>query len=203
MKHLLFCIVLLISVNCLAASELVIEGLYQGKNLYVQNPYSAGDAEFCTEMVVVNNTVLMTYVKSSAYEIDLSSFKLNEPVTIKITHKEGCSPKVLNPQAIAGAIPFELTAFSVRSGAIEWFTQGESAETLYFVERLMDNSWVAITPPIKATGSVSNAAYMLKINNLQEISKYRIRSVNQQGDVLYSREKEYNPAGDNYTYKPD
>lgn len=199
MRHLLLYIAIFVTGSCFADSgEILIEGVYQGKNLFVQNPFCGESRGFSVEEVIVNNKVVLANVKSSAFEIDLSGYRLNESLSIRLIHKDGCVPKVINMQAIVVNKPFEFTNFAVHSNMIEWHTQGESVETVYFVERFMGNTWVAITPPINATG----AAYIIKTNHEPGINKYRIKSLTGSGKVYYSAVKEYTPAEETVFYKP-
>lgn len=98
-----------------AQGIIILEGNYQGKNLYVQNPYgnSAG-VGFCVTEVLVNGNITTDETNSSAFEIDMKSHKLNigDKVEIKIKHKEGCKPKVLNPEVLKPKSTFEVIAMT-------------------------------------------------------------------------------------------
>src|SRR5437868_2524545 len=76
---------------------IILEGNYQGKNLYVQNPYGSGGVGFCVTEVLVNGNIATDEIASSAFEIDFKPHKLvvGDKVEIKIKHKEDCKPKVL------------------------------------------------------------------------------------------------------------
>lgn len=81
-------------------NPLVLEGAYQGKNLYVQNPMTENG--WCTLYVEVNGVTILDSleVQKAAYEIDLISMDIEEhgAVIIKIYHRDDCFPKVLNPE---------------------------------------------------------------------------------------------------------
>ncbi len=82
---------------------IILKGIYKGKNLYVQNPFSDCHSNgFCTIKYTVNGNMTADAVESSGYEIDLSLFrlKLGENVEIRIEHKTTCLPKILNPEVI-------------------------------------------------------------------------------------------------------
>ena len=83
-------------------ADISITGIYQGKNLYVQNPFSSNNVGFCVTEVKVNGNITTDETQSSAFEIDLKAqnLKLQEPVTVVIYHKEGCNPKILNPEVL-------------------------------------------------------------------------------------------------------
>ena len=78
--------------------EVILNGTFQGANLYVQNPFSENG--FCALSVFVNDSLYIdsAQLQVNAFEIDLIRFGLiiNDPVTIKIKHKGDCIPKVLN-----------------------------------------------------------------------------------------------------------
>ena len=83
-------------------SKMVLKGVYTGRNIYVQNPFSDLGG-FCVAFApVVNGSVTTRLIHSSAFEIDLEPyhFKIGDPVEIVITHDSGCEPKVLNPEAL-------------------------------------------------------------------------------------------------------
>ena len=77
---------------------IILEGNYQGKNLYIQNPFGSNGVGFCVSEVKVNGNITTDEINSSAFEIDMKPHKLNigDKVEIKIFHKEDCKPKVLN-----------------------------------------------------------------------------------------------------------
>ena len=84
-------IIALIFLSNLAYSQgnetsIIHEGHYQGKNLYVQNPFSGSGVGFCVIAVYVNDDVTADQVNSSAFEIDFSNLNLSigTPITVKI-----------------------------------------------------------------------------------------------------------------------
>lgn len=86
--------------DCGKFDTLILEGNFQDKNIYLQNPIiqceHASD-RFSTEKIFVNNTPLPDSVyAASAYEIDLKNmnFQLNDPVKIMIIYT-GNRPRVL------------------------------------------------------------------------------------------------------------
>src|SRR5262245_30930698 len=85
-----------------AAGVLVLEGNFQGKNLYVKNPLAVSGVGFCIFEVTVNGQVTTDETNSSAFEIDFAPFQLNigDPVVVKIKHKDDCKPSVLNPEVL-------------------------------------------------------------------------------------------------------
>jgi hypothetical protein len=185
----------------LQAGVLTISGVYQGKNLYVQNPFTGNMKDFCTDEVFVNDEKVMAQIKSSAYEIDLSNLKLNDPVTIKITHKDDCKPKVLNPQVIRMSSTFQFAAFNVSNSNLEWSTKGEKTGDKVIVEQFLYNNWVPLKE-LPAKGSLTNNAYTSDQNHHSGINKYRIKFIEKEGTVFYSKVVEFKSDLPEVTFYP-
>ncbi|HLG01961.1 MAG TPA: hypothetical protein VI731_00100, partial [Bacteroidia bacterium] len=84
-----------------SSAPLVVIGKYQNKNIYVQNSFNQNGVGFCAYEVFVNGSRTTDEVNSSAFEIDLRPFNLSigDNVEIWIFHKDGCEPRVLNPES--------------------------------------------------------------------------------------------------------
>src|SRR3954467_13307608 len=93
-----------------AQSVIILEGNYQGKVLYVQNPFAPGGVGFCVTEVKVNGNTTTDETNSSAFEVDLKSQNLamGEKIEVKIFHKDGCKPKILNPEVLKPKSTFEI-----------------------------------------------------------------------------------------------
>lgn len=86
--------------------RILLEGVYQGSNIFVQNPHD-GHGNYCVTSVEVNGQRKIV-PKSTAFDIDLSSLKKGEAVRLLIAHNKDCKPKVLNPHALKAAPGFEI-----------------------------------------------------------------------------------------------
>src|ERR1041385_6998494 len=91
-KKILGLAILAFSSANLMAGNIILEGNYQGKNLYVQNPFAGSGVGFCTIKVEVNGQVTTDETNSSAYEIDFTNLqlKIGDKVSVKIEHKDDC-----------------------------------------------------------------------------------------------------------------
>jgi hypothetical protein len=182
------CLLLAGSVN---AGILTLTGVYQEKNLYVQNPFTGNMKDFCTNDVYVNDKLVMSNIQSSAYEIDLSHLKPGDPVTIKITHKDDCKPKILNPQVIKATSSFSFNSFHVEKDKIIWITKGEKDKGRHFIEHFVNNSWV-IVKEVAAKGSpIINSYSEPVMSHHSGLNKYRIKYLENDGQVFYSQVIEY------------
>ena len=113
---------LLIAISSLSSigGEILLEGIFQGKNLYVMNPFSSSGVGFCVYEVTVNGQITTDEINSSAFEIDLSifQFKLGDKLIVEIKHKENCKPKVLNPEILKPKSTFNITIIKVEDGKL-------------------------------------------------------------------------------------
>ena len=180
----------IISTSALKAGILTLSGVYQGKNLYVQNPFAGNMKDFCTNEVFVNDVQVMKGIQSSAYEIDLSHLKMNDPVTVKITHKDDCKPKILNPQVIRPSSSFQFSSFNVGKEDLNWASKGERPKGRFFVEQFINNSWV-IVKEMPGRESVILNNYDVKATHHSGLNKYRVKYLENDGQVFYSSVTEY------------
>ena len=99
------------------AGVIALEGTYQQKNIYVSNSMAGSGAGFCTYEIIVNGDISTDEVQSSAFEIDLSLYQLafGDEVSIQIKHKDGCTPKVLNPDVLTPMPTFETISIDLSS----------------------------------------------------------------------------------------
>ena len=97
-----FIILILICLIAISAnSQIKVSGVYQGKNLYIENPFS-GSGTFCAKRITINGQSAIENVDAMAFEIDLRiyNFEIGDSVEIIISHSNDCLPKVLNPEII-------------------------------------------------------------------------------------------------------
>ncbi len=145
-KSLVF-FALLVSAPAALAEVYVFTGVYQGKDLYVKNPFSPDGVGFCVFEVRVNGETTSDEVNSSAFAIDLALFNLaiGTPVEVVIRSKDSCEPLVVNPEAIAPRSTFELDAFAMKDGeTLRFTTIKESGALPFVVEQFKWNKWVAV-----------------------------------------------------------
>lgn len=181
---------LLLSNYCRAA-EIVITGMYNGKNIYVHNPMNGSSG--CISSIQVNGKPLSA-PQSSAIDIDLSHLKIKDKVEIKITHGDNCRPKVINPTALAEKADFQFGFSEVTAATIEWVGRGENKDSKYFVEVFRKNTWHTITTK-QCIAQAGNNKYSIQVNHAESICKYRIKYYNMAtGESQYSRNMEFVPA---------
>jgi hypothetical protein len=145
----------------LQAQVIVLNGIYQGSDVYVQNPFSGQGVSFCVYEVEVNGKVTSDEVNSSAFAIDMQvlGMQIGEAVEINIKHKDDCEPRVLNPEALKPRSTFEVLDISADDkGLVKWKTTGEAGELPYFIEQFKWNKWVVVGE-VNGIGSMGEHEY--------------------------------------------
>jgi hypothetical protein len=189
MKKLLVSSFLLIaSIPLLNAGVIVVEGKYQDKNLYVQNGYAGNGVGFCTYEISVNGHVTTDEVNSSAFEIDFRAFQITPgtAVTVEIKHKDDCSPKVLNPEALKPKATFEIVAINVdKNGLLSWTAKNEIGSLAFVIEQYRWNKWVPIGQ-IEGKGGLENNIYTFQTVAHSGENKLRVKQVGYGGIAKFS-----------------
>jgi hypothetical protein len=180
MKKLISLICLcFVMINSVLAGSIVVEGKYQDKNLYIQNGYSGNGVGFCTYEIIINGKVSTDEVNSSAFEIDFTAFQIKPgtPVTVEIRHKDDCSPKVLNPEALKPKATFEVVNIAIdKNGLLTWSTKKEMGSLPYVVEQFRWNKWIPVGE-VKGGGSMDNNTYSFQTTAHSGENKFRVKQV--------------------------
>ncbi len=169
--------------------KLVIDGVYQLKNLYVQNYYS-GSVGFCAVEVKVNGNITTDEINSSAFEIDLTALNLNygEKILVEIYHKKDCTPKILNIEDVRPMPTFViLAAHGSSDGLITWITEDENGPLPYIIEQFKWNKWIPVGEVI-GKGTPERHTYTFKAFLTSGENKFRIKQVGFNNTVRYSND---------------
>ncbi|MEW6468567.1 MAG: hypothetical protein AB1458_06565 [Bacteroidota bacterium] len=169
----------LLFTSSLDAGTIVIDGQYQDKNIYVQNSVASSGVGFCTYEVRVNGQTTNDEINSSAFEIDLTQrqLKFGDKVTIEIRYKDGCSPKVLNPEAVKPKPTFELISMSITpDGLLKWTTKGEQGSLPYIVEQFRWNKWVRVGE-VDGKGTPGQHEYSFNVSLHSGENQFRVKQV--------------------------
>ena len=194
LMRLLLTIFLVLGAALSFAGNIVLEGNYQGKNLYVRNPFAGSGVGFCTYEVTVNGSVTTDEWNSSAFEIDLSIHNLDpgDRVVVVIKHKDDWAPKVLNPEVLNPQSTFETQSIAVTNdGVLKWSTMNEAGVLTYIVEQYRWNKWVYVGEVEGAdrTGTVNN--YDFKVTPHSGENKFRVKQIDYTAVPRYSPTASY------------
>jgi hypothetical protein len=184
------------------ALELTLRGTYQGKNIFVQNPYLNEQQVFCTQSVTVNGRSVLSYVKSSAYEIDLSFLSPNQALEIIITHWENCSPKILNPQVVKPLEKFRFLDFQIDESSLRWKTVGEwKGDTLLVEQKTQYTDWEVVVG-MAAKGNQENNMYSISLDHAPGINLFRVKYISDFLGEMTSSEHEFEYKLPPVTFSP-
>lgn len=186
---------LILILNNLAFASLSIEGSYQGKNLYVQNPEDGDGFGFCATKVTVNGDVMPGGTSSSAFEIDFSLFniEIGEPVFIVIEHNDGCKPKILNPEVLLPRSTFKVTEMLVTGTKLVWKTTNEQGKLPFIIEQYRWNKWVEIGEVQgKGKSGTNENTYEFQITPHSGENMVRVAQVDHSGTKKTSKEVKFN-----------
>ncbi|OFX25482.1 MAG: hypothetical protein A2033_09090 [Bacteroidetes bacterium GWA2_31_9] len=186
---LLSIITILFSVRAFSGT-IELEGVFQGKNLYVMNPFSSSGVGFCVYEVTVNGQVTTDEINSSAFEIDLSIFQLSlgEKINVAIKHKENCKPKILNPEVLKPKSTYSATNLVIdKEGNLSWTTTGEAGKLPFIVEQYRWNKWIKVAE-IEGKGISGTNSYSAKVSPHSGSNKFRIKQIDYSKTPRYSSE---------------
>lgn len=157
-------------------ADLSIEGHYQGKNLYVQNPEDEDGFGFCVTKATVNGDPISDGIQSSAFEINFAEFNVNigDPVFIVLEHGIGCKPKILNPEVLLPKSTYVITDISCSpDGSLKWSTTSESGKLAYVVEQYRWNKWVSVGE-VDGIGTAGANSYSFTVSPHSGENKVRV-----------------------------
>lgn len=193
LKNLLLFLLFTVLFSVSGFSALSIEGSYQGKNLYVQNPEDGDGFGFCATKVTVNGDVMPGGCSSNAFEIDFSLFniEIGEPVFIVIEHSEGCKPKILNPEVLLPKSTFNTVEISVSgSGMLTWKTNNEHGKLPFFIEQYRWNKWVQVGE-VQGKGTAGTNSYEFQVAPHSGENTIRVVQVDHSGTKRSSKEVKF------------
>lgn len=144
MKHLILSLFIISGFINFAFANLTVEGNYQGKNLYVQNPYNDATETYCVTEVFVNDQSLSANINSGAFEIKLNELglEIGAPVKVQIIHSEGCKPKILNNDLTHVNRTIRIEPASLKNGQFRWKDNPELRS--YRIEQYRWNKWIEV-----------------------------------------------------------
>jgi hypothetical protein len=186
------------------AGTIILEGNYQGKNLYVQNPFAGSGVGFCVYEVRVNGDVTTDEINSSAFEIDFTNFQfeIGQPVTVEIKHKDDCRPKVLNPEVLKPKSTFEVVSIKVeKDGTLTWTTKNETGKLPYIIEQFRWNKWIKVGE-VEGVGTPGEHTYTFKTTPHSGENQFRVKQIDYTGKPRYSKPVRYRSMEPEITFNP-
>ena len=202
---LLSLIIIILSFGFANGGQLVINGIYQGKNIYVMNPFAADGVGFCVYKVTVNDQITTDDINSSAFEIDLTvfNFKIGEKIQITIEHKDDCKPKILNPEVLKPRSTFKITSMRLDSKTfiLKWSTTREHGSLPFYIEQFRWNKWIRIGT-VPGLGKIDKNSYTFKVTPNSGLNKFRIRQKDYTGHDNVTRPLNFRSRAPIVTFSP-
>ncbi len=205
MKNKVLLLIFLFIFNFAYGDKLEISGVFLGKNVYVMNPFSDSGIGFCVFEITVNGQTSADEINSSAFEIDLSQFKfaIGQKLHIILHYKNGCLPKIINPEAIKPNSSFNLQSAGVnKKGILQWSTKGELGVLAFVVQQYRWNKWITIGE-LEGKGIPDLNKYQLDVRPHSGDNIYRIYQIDHTGIPNYSEEIKYESKLSKITFGPE
>lgn len=195
--RVIFVLILTILCSFLAsAGTMILEGQYQGKNLYVVNSVSASGVGYCVFEVLVNGDVSSDEWNSPAFEIDLGIYGLviGDDLVVTIKYKEGCLPKVINPGVLEPQPTFNISEIAISSsGLFTWETEGETGKLPFIIQQFKWNKWVNVGE-VMGKGVAGKNKYSFQTTEVSGVNKFRVAQKTGDGDTKNSKNVEYSSS---------
>lgn len=171
------------------AGNIVIEGRYQKKNIFVVNANAADGVGYCIYQITVNSLVTSDDFNTQAFEIDLSlyKFKVGDPVTVIIKHKDGCVPRILNPGALEPSPSFDCQRIECsRAGNLSWETLNEQGKIAFTIQQYKWNKWVSIGE-VMGNGTPTKNNYTFQVQLTSGANRFRVVQKSFDGELRKSQ----------------
>lgn len=199
----LLLLLLITSFSSMFAGELVVKGKYNGKNVFVRNPYNNTAKVYCTNKVFVNDRLIFNNPELSAYQIDLSHLALGDLVVLRIEYKDDCEPVVLNPQAISFTSGFQFITAQSDNNSILWSTKGEYPNGTFEIEQLTKKKGWITFQIVDGKGEMHNNQYSIEPKHFPGENHYRLKYTSSEGKEFYSIEFAFTSTDEPITFTPE
>jgi hypothetical protein len=163
---------------------LVFTTRYNGKNIYIQNPFIGTGQGFCVTKVEVNGKAIDDQISSSAFEIKLSNLELElgDSVVMKIYHKGDCQPKMLNPEPISRKSTYNIEEIEIINDSLKWTTTNEESPMTFLVEQFRWCKWLKVGEQDGVGIDILNS-YSVDVSPFLTtgINKFRVKQIDYSG----------------------
>jgi hypothetical protein len=176
------------------AEEYTVKGIYQGKNLFIQNSITDDEkGEFCITAVKVNDVEIPDEVRSSAFVISLDEMNLSmgQSINIVFTHENKCAPLIINPEVLKPLITYELKSYNLVSNHLNFETTNEAARIPFVIEEYRWGKWLEIAQK-DGIGGPDDNEYKVRVYPHNGLNLYRIKQIDHMERIEYSDTLSFN-----------
>jgi len=174
----------------MAQNAVELSGSFQGENLLVVNETNPDGVGFCCYQVRVNGRLTADQVNSHAFEVDLrgQGIPLGKGVAIKLMHRPGCAPRVLNPEVILPSPDFELVAFEAwPTGEVAWTSEAEKGRMPFVLQQFKWGKWVDVLR-VDGQGGDGQREYTVRIEPVRGENLLRLMHLAPDGTLAIKGE---------------
>ena len=186
------------------ASQTNLAGVYQGKTLFVQNPYDPQSGSYCILKIFINNDPVRLNYNISAIKLDFDGYDHYTPVNIRVHHRDTvCKPVIVNPEAVLFHTIFRFSEMTLTDSILTWITKGERGMGVFEIEKLEDGLWKRKGTMV-AKGIFEGAGYSFLPVMEEGHNKFRVRYNFPEGSrrsYLYSFEMDFDHYPDPVKFK--
>lgn len=177
MFRLLLGLFALLTASSLSAATVEISGIYQGQDLFVQNPILDNGSGHCAARVLVNGQPTADRLDSYAFAVDLGAFELalGSEVVVVIETKSDCGVKVINPQVleVRSTCAYAFSGLDLEGQSLSWKTNGESGALPFVVQQYRWGRWSVVGEVAGKGGGVENS-YAIAVDVHHGENRFRI-----------------------------
>lgn len=175
------------------ASEMLLKGIYQGKDLYIMNPMLDAGEEYCVFEVLINNEKYNEVINSSAFRIslDYAGLQYGQEYVVTIRHHEFCTPKLVNPEVLKPLCTYEIASHELGyDNVLRFITANESGKLTFYIEEFRWGKWIEIGQ-IPGEGGPGSRSYSIKTYPFNGENRFRIYQIDHLKRKVYSDEIVY------------
>ncbi len=190
---------------------LTLKGLYQGRNLFIQNPFHPTNPNHPNPVGAqkywINGELMCNFQKrertckwSSAFEVefDKTLLRIGDSVTVQVAYYPGSKPKCLNPEVMLPMSTYKVVDISVsKEGILKWSTKGETGKLPFGVEQFRWGKWINLgTVPGKGVPVLNNYTFDVQQHLHSGTNKFRISQTGYRMKPRLSKHLEVDPSLD-------
>lgn len=200
-KDIITCLIFIAFSVPAFSGEILLSGVYQGKDLYINNPFSEEDGLFCIKRIYLNNEMILSEPRASVCRISLAHLQIGQPVHMRIEYRETCMPVFINPQVIRDKKDLGFGEIKIDDSGIEWKMTGMDEKTLFFIEKKDSRQW-NIIHSFEEEIPDENSYFRVDLQHGSGMNEYRIKAVTTGGKSFFSGIVRYESAGNVLTFYP-
>lgn len=192
-KIILTYLFLLLIVTNSRGQQIVLEGIYTGKKIYVKNSGINGQGN-CTDKVLINGKEV-PFKNETVFQItpDSLGFKIGDSLKIIILHKTDCKPLILNDNSSPKST-FQILSISIdQSGTLNWVAKEKSNKNPFIIQQYINNKWTKIGET-ESKGDMKENNYSFKISTDIKGFDFRLMQVSELGRNKYSKTVKVSPT---------